>query len=367
VTDILVVAPEASGDRYAAGVVRALAARAPDVRVFGVGGPALEAAGTDLVARAEDIAVTGLWEAMARVPAVLRALGAVRRAVAARRPAAALLVDSPDFNLRLVAHLARAGTRVVYYVSPQVWAWRAGRVRRLARFVDRLCVIFPFEVAFHAARGVAAQFVGHPLVDEVAPAGGAADAREDAPIVGLLPGSRPSELRRHLGPLVGAARRIVAARPDVRLVLPVAPTLDAASIRAACAGVPIDVTPAPVREALRGARMALTASGTATVELCLMDVAMVVFYRVAWPTWWLARRLVRVPHIAMVNLLAGRAVVPELLQRAVTPESLAAAALRLLEDGDARDAQRRAFAEVRATLGPPGAAARVADALLAAS
>lgn len=365
--EILIVAVEASADLHAARALEALRRLRPDVAAFGAGGPRLRAAGLEAVARAEDLCAMGFAEVLPRLPALARALRRLASAAAARGPALALLVDAPDFNLRLARRLRRLGVPVVCYVAPMAWAWRPGRARQLARLAARLLCILPFEEAFFAARGVRARFVGHPLLDgpDPAPARGCRAAlglAEGRPTLALLPGSRPAEVRRLLGPMLAAAERLRAARPDLQLqvVVAQAPTLSADALAPRLARHPGPVALGSAELALGAADVALVKSGTGVLEAALRGVPMVVAYRLAWPSWALARLLVRVRHASLVNLLAGRAVVPELLQRDATAERMAAEVERLLADGAAREAQRAAFREVRAGLGPAGASGRVA-------
>jgi lipid-A-disaccharide synthase len=358
--EVLVVAGEASGDSHAAAVIRALRALRPEARCFGIGGNALRAAGLEPVADARDLAVMGLAEVVPRLPRILGIFGRLLRAARARRPALALLVDAPDFNLRIARRLRRLGIPILYYIAPQVWAWRRGRLRLMRRVVDRLAVVFPFEQAFFTEAGIAAAFVGHPLLDGAAfPS--RAEARRilgvghDGPVLAVLPGSRRTELRRHLAPMVEGARRHLGGRGEI--LLPVASTLDEAQVRAALASSDVRVLPGQSRIALAAADRAVVASGTATVEAALAGTPAVVGYRVSPLTWFLARLLVRTPFVAMPNLLARRALFPELLQGALRAPRIAEA----LDDVAARAEEIRAgLAEVRASLGGPGAADRVA-------
>jgi lipid-A-disaccharide synthase len=369
--DLLVVATEASADLHAARVLEELRALRPGLAAFGMGGARLRAAGLESLRQAEEMSVMGFAEVVPKIPVILGILRELTAAAEARRPRAALLVDSPDFNLRLARRLKRLGVKVVYYVSPSVWAWRRGRVKTIARVVDRMLCILPFEERFYEGTGVSARFVGHPLAERPRPgppdgyraALGLASGRTT---VALLPGSRRSEVRRIFPAMLAAAERIRERRPDVQFVVPVAPTLRAEALRPHLTHHPsLDVTlVAGQTEAAVGASdAALVKSGTSTLETALMLRPMVVVYRLSWVSYLIGRLFVKLAHFALVNLLAGRTLVPELLQRQASPERMAAELLPLLDDGQARAAQLRGLEEVRASLGEPGAARRVAEEL----
>ena len=366
---MLIVATEASADLHAARVLEELRQLRPDLHAFGMGGPRLRAAGLEALHRAEEMSVMGLAEVLPRIPAILRIMRDLGASAAARRPAAALLVDSPDFNLRLAERLKKLGIKVVYYVSPSVWAWRRGRVRTIARVVDRMLCILPFEERFYQGTGVSARFVGHPFAERPLPetpasyraALGLAPGRTT---VALMPGSRRSEVRRIFPSMLGAAERNRERHPDAQFVIPVAPTLDAGELAPYLARhAKLDVTLAPGRTeaALGAADVALVKSGTSVLESAIMLRPMVVVYRFSWLTYLVGRLFVRLAHFALVNLLAGRTIVPELLQGQATPKRMAAEIERLLEAGVAREEQLRGLEEVRASLGSPGAPRRVAE------
>ncbi len=364
---LLISCGEASGDLYGAELVRHLRERRGDLEVLGLGGDRLQAQGASLFGHVRDLAVVGLLEVLSH----LRDLRVVFRRIleeADRRPPdAAVLVDYPDFNLRLARALHRRGIPVIYYVSPQVWAWRRGRVAAIRETVARMLVIFPFEEELYRAAGVPVTFVGHPLVSLVRPAvDPAAFLRElgldpARPVIALLPGSRPKEVAHNLPPLAGAVDRIRAARPDVQFVAAVAASLAASPVREAFGDRPVTVVHDRTHAALSAATAAVVASGTATVEAALLGTPMVVVYRLSPWTYRLGRRFVRVPYYAMVNLIAGRPVVPELIQSAFTPAAVAAELLPLLEETPRREAMKSGLAEVRQKLGSPGASARAAE------
>jgi lipid-A-disaccharide synthase len=367
--EILIVAGEASADLHAARALDELGALRPGVRAFGVGGPRLRAAGLEALAPAEDISVMGLAEVLPRIPRILGILRLLARTAAERRPKAALLVDLPDFNLRLAAKLKKLGIPVVYYVSPTIWAWRRGRAKKIAKVVDRMLCILPFEERFYEGTGVSARFVGHPFAEKPPP-GSRERYRAELSLPGsrttiaLVPGSRQSELRRIFPAMLEAAERIKALRPDAQFVVPVAPTLARADLEpfiAAHRTVDVKLVDGRTEEVVGASDAALVKSGTSTLEAGLMLRPMVVVYKMSWLTYLVGRLLVRIAHFALVNILAGRGVVPELLQREASPERMAAEVERLLGDRDAREAQVAGLREVAASLGEPGAARRVAE------
>jgi lipid-A-disaccharide synthase len=367
---LLLSCAEASGDLYAGALTRALREREPDVRIAGLGGAHFQAAGGELIADYRGIAVTGLTEALSKVPEVL----AVRRRLLAsareHRPDALVVIDSPDFNFRLAPGVKRLGIPVVYYVSPQIWAWREGRINAIRRFADLVLVIFPFEEELYRKHGIPVEFVGHPLVDltaSTAPREAFLRARgfsPSAPCVALLPGSRPNEVARIL-PILAASTPLIRRRvPDVQFLVARAPNLDD---RLFASVATLDKTAVVERDAdtvLASADLAVTASGTATVQTALHDTPMIIVYRVSPISYQLLRRLVRVDAIGMVNLIAGERIVPELVQRDFTPERVADEAVSLLTNQDRAARMRDGLARVRARLGPPGASRRAAAAIL---
>ncbi len=353
---LLLVAGEASADSHGAAVLEVLRREVPDVECFGLGGERLSRAGLRRVADAQALNVVGVSEALRRLPAIRRVFRAVRAEAERTRPDAALLLDLPDFNLRLARRLRHLKVPVVYYIAPQAWAWRRSRVRQLRRLVARLCVIFPFEEEFFRRHGVNTEYVGHPLarLEPVPPT--------EPPRVALLPGSRPREVERLLPVIANAARQLQDRRPTLRFVLAVAPGMDGAKMQERLRSAGVHAEPAAGgQEALRGARLALCASGTATLEAALLEVPAVVLYRVSWTTYALVRPIFRLRHVCIVNILAGHPVVPELLQGSARPEAVAAAAERLLEDGPARAAVLDGYRDVRVQLGARLPAPRVAE------
>jgi lipid-A-disaccharide synthase len=366
---VLMVAGEASGDSHGADFLRALRQRVPNLSVFGVGGERLRAAGMETILDASEVATVGIVEGASHVRTLLRTY---RQLVARMReapPDLCVLIDFPEFNLRVARAAKRAGVPVLYYIGPQVWAWRRGRVRTIARRVDRLAVVFPFEPDLYAGRGCVVEFVGHPLLDRVR----ATQTRDETlrahgldpgrPTVLLLPGSRRKEIAFILPEMIEAVRRL-ATDPRRQFVLGLAHTLLPSDVEplVRTGGVPIPIVRDDTYNLMAAADVALAASGTATLECALLECPMVVVYRMAGLTYVVGRLLIRgVQHIAMPNIIAGRSVVPELIQGAATGERIAGAAADILETPGRRDAMQAELRALRSRLGGGGAAARAAD------
>lgn len=369
---VFISAGEASGDALGAGVIEALQAIAPGVETFGMGGPRMIAAGFEPWRDAGELGVVGLVEVLRHLPRLLRLLGALADRAIRARPDLAILIDVPDFNLRLARRLKAAGIPVAFYVGPSVWAWRAGRVRKFRAAVDRMMVLFPFETEVWARGGVDVVCVGHPLVDEIPRA--APDTEAEPATVALLPGSRRSEIARHLDTMLEAAAELADRGLARRFVLPLAPGLDRESVlgsirRSRIAGQVELIEgaagdPAPRRRAIARAAIALVASGTAALETALIGRPQVIVYRVSWVSYWIARSLARIQYLGLGNIILGRELSPELLQARFSAPRLAAAAARLLEDPEAKANTRRGYEELRGRLGTGGAARRAAVAAL---
>lgn len=369
---LLLSCGEPSGDLYAGALLRELRAIDPGVTVRGLAGPAFAAAGGNLIEDYRGLAVTGLTEAVSKIP---RSYALVRRLVAIareERPDALVVIDFPDFNIRLARRVKRLGIPVVYYISPQIWAWRSGRMKAIREFADRMLVIFPFEEPIYRTAGVPVEFVGHPLV-ELVKRPGPRDAflqahglSGAAPIVAILPGSRQSEIHHHLAGLAAAARQILVAIPNVQFVIARAPNLGDNSFDAALRDLPAKtVVVADETDAVLGVcDVALTASGTATVQTALHDKPMVIVYRLSPTTYRLLRRMITVKMVGMVNLIAGEMVVPELIQDAFTPEAVAREAVSLLTEPERVVRIREGLARVRERLSGAGASRRAAEAIL---
>jgi len=366
---ILVSAGEASGDRYAAELVGELRRKLPSARFFGAAGPRLRAEGVEAVVQAESLAVVGLVEVVRHIP---RIHGEFKRLLAAadeEKPDLAILTDAPDFNLRVAAKLKKKGVPVVYYVAPQVWAWRSWRVRKIARIVDRLLTIFPFEERWFNERGVPAVYVGHPLADTLSASSTRAqfctEARLDPelPILALLPGSRRGEALRHL-PALARAVELLTAERRLNVVLAASSTAGRGFFAEHFPVRSATIVEDRARDLLAHADAALVASGTATVEAALLGCPLASFYKVTPVSWLLGKLLVNIPFYTMVNLLAERKVIEERIQDDCTGENLAADVRRLLDDETFRTQMKRDLSSIRQTLqGSRPAAERAAEAV----
>jgi lipid-A-disaccharide synthase len=377
---LMIVAGEASGDAHAAALVRAIQKEAPDaVEFFGATGAMMREAGVETVVRSDDLAILGLAEIAQALPKFWRAFQALKQAAIERRPAAVILVDWPDFNLRLARALHRRGLRVIYYISPQLWAWRSHRVRSIRRDVDLLLTILPFEPDWYKARKVEhVRFVGHPLVGEVTARYGREEfCRRNSldpsrPIIALLPGSRRKELERILPAMLDAASLISRAQPDIQFVLALAANrsreeanaiIEAAAQNNSHVVSRLCLTQHETREALAAADAAAVASGTATLEAALIDTPFVIVYKESFINWHTLGRLIHAEHFGLINLIAGERLVPELMQKDLTGENLAAE-LKALMNRERNETARARLKEATARLGEAGASTRAARAVL---
>ncbi len=369
----MLVAGEASGDLHGATLCRALRAARPGCRLFGMGGARMAAAGMELLVDVTTAAAAGASEAVGRIPLLWRAYKRLSAVLAgAGRPRVVVVIDFPEFNLRLARAARRAGIPVVYFIPPQIWAWRGGRVRTIRRLISLVLAVFPFETAIYRRAGVPVEFVGHPVLDALAEAPDRAAARTElgldarTRVVGLLPGSRREEVARAIPPMREAAAMVAARHPDVKFVLALAPTIEAAGVRRLLGDTPqITVERDRTYRVMRAADLLLVTSGTATLEAGVLGTPMIVCYRLSRLSALVARLLIRVPWFSLPNLTLGRAVVPELFQEEVSGVRLGREVLRLLGTPGALEAQRAALRELSLQLGGPGAGARAARLVLA--
>ena len=369
-----IVAGEASGDFLGAGLIEALHARLPGVRFVGIGGPRMQAAGMEVLFPMEKLAVRGYVEVLRHYLEILR----IRRQLAARflrvPPACFVGIDAPDFNLDLELQLKRAGIPTVHYVSPAVWAWRARRIHKIKRAVSAMLVVFPFEEPIYRQAQIPVTYVGHALADELAHHPGRAAARlqlrvpPEVPVVALLPGSRVSEVEQMAAPFLEAACIIAGSRPDTQFLLPVVSRETRERAEAALREMPdeplnVTILSGHAHNAMAAADVILAASGTATLEAALLGRPMVIAYRMPRVSWWIMKRLRRVPHVGLPNILAGERLVPELLQHEATPANLASATLELMGDPVACAQLQTRFAALFKQL-KQGAASKAAETLL---
>jgi lipid-A-disaccharide synthase len=364
----MIVAGEASGDLYGAQLAAETHLLSPDIRFFGIGGERMRAAGVETLVDSADMAVVGLVEVLRHFDVIAKAFLKLKKILLNDPPALLVLIDYPGFNLRLARVARRAGVRVLYYISPQIWAWRQERVKKIARLVDHMAVIFPFELPFYQRAGVPVSFAGHPLYDLVAVTRSRGEAATSfgldpcRRIVGLFPGSRRSEIRRLL-PVIAAAGRLLKQRfPGLQLVLPLASTLQEEEItpHLHAAGLDVTITRERIHDLIRACNGIISVSGTVTLEIALVGTPMVVIYKLSPLTYQLARRLVKVPNIALCNIVAGETVVKELIQGEASADGIAAEIGRILHDAAYGDAIRERLATVRSRLGRGGAARNLA-------
>ena len=359
--EILILAGEASGDLHGAILAERLKARRPDLHLAGTGGSRMREAGVEMIEEHEG--VVGFVEVLRHIPSHLRLLRTLKDRLASGRVGLVICIDYPGFNMRVAATAEAAGVPVLYYITPQVWAWRAGRMRTMARIITKAAVILPFEEQMLRGAGVDATFVGHPLLDRAQAMPEKAEARrriglpEQGELLALFPGSRAQEIRRHLSDFVAVARELEQRRPGLRVVLSVAPTIEFRADE-----VPFPMVRSASFDVLRAADVALCKSGTTTLEAAVAGCPCAIVYRTSAISYAIARRLVRIPHIGLLNIVAGREVAPEFVQDAFRPAPVADALSPLFDTrSPERERMEAGLAEVRAKLGTPGATERVAE------
>ncbi|MCX5853079.1 MAG: lipid-A-disaccharide synthase [Deltaproteobacteria bacterium] len=365
---IMIVAGEASGDLHGGNLVKAMHRIDQTLQFYGVGGINLKEAGVDLVADSADMAVVGLTEVFSKLGAIRRVMGALKASIKAVRPDLLILIDYPDFNLSLARTAKKRGVKIFYYISPQVWAWRKGRIGTIKKIIDKMAVILPFEARIYHEAGVDATFVGHPLLDVVRTKYTRQEAlnrfglREGATTVGILPGSRQSEVVSLLPDMLKAAEIIMKKLPDVQFVLPLADTLDIKFMSHITEQYPVTVKiiSSEIYDVIGCADVVMVASGTATLETALMETPMVIIYKVSALSYYVGKMFIHVDHIGLVNIIAGKTVVPELIQGEANPEKIAAEVVGLLTNRARMDHIRSELSKIKETLGSPGAAERAA-------
>jgi len=365
---ILIVAGEASGDLHGAKVADALLRLNPDVKVWGMGGEHLRRAGAEILIDSSRLAVVGLTEVLGRMGSLYRAYRNLKGLIQGGEVSLLLLIDFPDFNLRLARVAKDAGVPVLYYISPQVWAWRSGRIRKIAQRVQKMAVIFPFEVPLYREAGLGVEFVGHPLMDafgsDSIPASSGPPEKEwkGSPLIALLPGSRQKEVISLLPEMIRGAQIITCRKPDARFLLALAPAMASDEIRRflPTSGAAITLVEGKTYQAIRAADLVVVASGTATLETAILGKPMVIIYRLSALSYWVGRWMIKVKWIGLANIVAGRRLVPELIQEEARGERIAEEVLKILEDEAYRKEMTAGLAEVGRKLGTPGAAERVA-------
>jgi lipid-A-disaccharide synthase len=357
---VMILAGEASGDAHAAGFVEVLRRQQPDMRISGMGGDSMTRAGVEVFFDSSIIAVVGLVEVIRHWGDIKRAMAIVRERLEQTRPDLLVLVDYPEFNLKMARHAGTLGIPVLFYISPQVWAWRPKRIHKIGRLIDHMAVIFQFEKKYYEDAGIPVSFVGHPLVDKVKTSANAASQRSrldisaEARVVGLFPGSRRNEITRLLPLMFDTAKRMQSRDPLIRFVLPVASSLNFEEISnlVQASGVDICVTRDEIYDVITCCDAIATCSGTVTLEIALLGVPMCIVYKVSPLSYLIMKRLVSIPHIGLVNIVARQALVQELLQDEANPENLSSELFRMLEDQHYRERLSAGFDEVRKNLGP---------------
>jgi lipid-A-disaccharide synthase len=365
---IMIVAGEASGDLHGGNLVRAMHKIDPELRFYGVGGRNLKETGVELVADAAQMAVVGLTEVASKLGMILKIMSQLKASLRKVSPDLVILIDYPDFNLPLARAAKKCGVKVFYYISPQVWAWRRGRIGKIKETVDRMAVILPFEADIYKEAGVDVTFVGHPLLDVVRTKYPRREAlrrfglSEEKTTVGILPGSRQSEVKRLLPVMLGAASIIERQISSVQFVLPLADTLDKTFVSKILAKYPVEVRiiPDEVYDVIGCTDVAMVASGTATLETALMETPMVIIYKVSAPSYYVGKMVINVDHIGLVNIIAGKAIVPELIQDEASPDKIAHEVINMLTTPRRMEHIKEELKKIRNMLGSQGAAERVA-------
>jgi lipid-A-disaccharide synthase len=364
----MIVAGETSGDLHGSSLVRAMCEIDPGLQFRGIGGRRMQEAGVKLLANAADMAVVGLTEVIVKLNQIRRVLNLMKADLNASKPDLLILIDYPDFNLMLGKFAKACGVRIFYYISPQVWAWRRGRIKKIRAIVDKMAVILPFEEQLYRDEGVDATYVGHPLLDTVKTKYSRQEAlekfglQEGATTVGLLPGSRDTEIARLLPVMMSAAEILVKKMPRVQFILPLAETLERAFVENILqqSPVPIRIVQNDTYDAIELSDIVMIASGTATLETALLGKPMVIVYKVSPVSYYIGKKIVQVEHIGLANIIAGKTIVPELIQDEANPERIATEVFNILNDGARMQNIRQELLAVREALGQPGAAERTA-------
>ena len=365
---ILLVAGEVSGDLHGSHLMKAIQRIDPEIQFFGVGGEGLERAGMKLLYHSQSLSVVGITEVLLKLGSILKALRGLKKSLDREKPDLVILIDFPDFNLRLAKIAHRRGIPILYYIGPQVWAWRPKRIKLIARLVKKMIVLFPFEVPLYEAAGVDVEWVGHPLLDMVKPILSKEKAFQQFGLdpnrrtVGLLPGSRIHEVERLLPPLLASAHLLQKEIPDLQFIIPLAPGIPKTMLSSWMEkiSVPLKLVEGFTHDAMNLSELLIAASGTATLEGAILGKPMIILYKVSLPSSWVARALIRVDHIGLVNLVAEKEIAPELLQKDVNPQRIADEAFRILRDPILSRKMTDSMGEVRQKLGDPGAAQRAA-------
>ena len=364
---VAIIAGEASGDQHGAKLVRAMQKKRPGLFFCGIGGPGLRQAGVRIVVDAADLTVVGITEVFAKLPDIIKGMGIIKKLLRSLKPDLLILIDFPDFNLHLAAFAHKLSIPVLYYISPQIWAWRRGRGKRIAKLVNHMAVILPFEEQFYKEFNVPVTFVGHPLLDGALPAVGQTlkEGLQDPPVIGLVPGSRENEINRLLPIMLDAADILRQRLKQVRFIISQAVFVDGGLIKAIIGKYPgwgdVEIVADGVAKVFERCDAIVAASGTVTLQAAMYGTPMVIIYKVSPVSAWLAKALVRVPNVGLVNLVAGRGLVPELLQENATGHNIARTVENMLKDPDQLNQLRQQLIALREVLGGNGASDRAAE------
>ena len=364
---VAILAGEASGDQHGAKLVSAMQKKYPALFFCGMGGDALRQAGVRIVMEASELTVVGITEVFAKIPAILKGMAKIKKLLKSLKPDLLILIDFPDFNLHIAALAKKLDIPVLYYISPQIWAWRQGRVKRIGKLVDHMAVILPFEQRFYKEHNVPVTFVGHPLLDTDLPAAGPVlnTDPDDGTVIGLVPGSRDNEIIRHLPVMLDSAELLKKRLKRVTFIISQAPSVERERIQGVLDGhrlrAEIEVVSGAVEKVFERCDLIVAASGTVTLQAAIHGTPMVIIYKVSPVSFWLGRALVRVPNIGLVNLVAGEQLVPELVQDEACAENIASALEYLLNDADRLNHLKQQLLALRNVLGEGGASEKVAD------
>ncbi len=365
--NIMIIAGETSGDIHGAKLVSAMGKRHNGLFFCGIGGRALGEAGVRLLIDASEIAVVGITEVFSKIPNILKGLRVAKKALKTLHPDLLILIDFPDFNLHLASFAKKLGIPVLYYISPQIWAWRPGRVKRIGELVDHLAVILPFEEDFYRGHKIPVTFVGHPLLDtDASPQNKAlTGGTKDYPVIGFLPGSRDGEIGRHLPIMINAARNLHRKIDNVKFLISLAPevkrTYVEGIIKKHKTGFAFELVADSSQKVFERSTLVVAASGTVTLEAAISGTPMVIIYKVSPISYWIGRAMIQVKHIGLANLIAGRKIVPELLQKEASPTRISDTVFEMLSDSSGLERIRLELLNIRDLLGGPGASERVAD------
>ena len=362
---IMIIAGEASGDLHGAKLVRAIQAENREIGFYGIGGRAMQDAGVQIMVEASTLAVVGITEVVLKAPHLIYALGVAKKLLKGRRPNLLILIDFPDFNLHIAATAKKFGIPVLYYICPQIWAWRPGRIKKIKKRVDHAAVILPFEADFFSRHGVPVTFVGHPLLDGDPPEAVCRQVNDkhDKTIIGLLPGSRDREIDRLLPVMFEAVQRLVRHADNLKFLVSIAPSVKREAVaqhfKNGAVAAEIEWVDSGVETIFEKSRLVVAASGTVTMEAAICGTPMIIIYKVSPITGWVGRKLATVDHIGLVNLIAGKRVVPELVQQQVSAQNIADMVMEMLENNEQLDHMKNELLKVRTALGGPGASKRV--------